>query len=723
MNKIFAPFLPPWAETGLQPAFYDVESGTVLQQTARMYDKVNQLIRLFNEFSEATSEEVNAFERETNETVEEYIEKFTQLHDYVYNYFDNLDVQEEINNKLDEMVEDGTLEQLIANYFDENVKIIFCKAKGNVQSGDATLIKAYDKNVLIDTHVADVKTQIEDFLDRNDASHLDYVILSHYHPDHIGNVVNLINDGYIDSDTTVYLPGFTTLINDSAGLTTNYQTVNNALIGANVPTVQPTESTTLEIGEATFKFFNCTQDIFDNIEHYTSYNDCSTVVELDYGYRKALFTADIEVKPFERFERLNQFPYKINLYTVEHHGINYTASVLPFIQRITPDYAVQSAELGDFATGAIGQGATTIFLKDKNCKLYSTYNNSEDIIFGMSKNKLDCKQGIENYSASNRTPDIPIYVDASVSSSNRDGSQNQPYKYLQEALSRIPMNEHTNYIIYLANGVYEDSNQSSVLGKIGGATRIRIVGNSADNTAVTINNSCIIKNKAWVSYEYVTFKDQIAYIENADLTVDHCAVSPDSTIQNAIYGGGNCVIKLVSSTFDSCNIGVSAHSDKVIAYNNTFSNMTTAIQASNTGIVQEKNNTYTTVTNNVVLYDGSVDISRTVPVFDVLWSGEVNNLDTDLDLAHPLTKYNMLLVTLGYGGSSPNQATVWISYHDLANFYKNSTLMGTYHYTSGGNPQNGLVKLVIGADVTKIQVNRQDTIKVRKIVGVKFDIV
>lgn len=113
MNKIFAPFLPPWAETGLQPAFYDVESGTVLQQTARMYDKVNQLIRLFNEFSEATSEEVNAFEREVNETVAEYIEKFTELKDFVDDYFDNLDVQEEINNKLDAMVEDGTMTEIL----------------------------------------------------------------------------------------------------------------------------------------------------------------------------------------------------------------------------------------------------------------------------------------------------------------------------------------------------------------------------------------------------------------------------------------------------------------------------------------------------------------------------------------------------------------------------------------------------------------------------------
>lgn len=112
MNKIFAPFLPPWVETGLQPAFYDMESGTVLQQTARMYAKVQQLTRLFNELSE-----------ETKTTVEEYIAKFdvlegkfVELKEFVEDYFDNLDVQEEINNKLDAMVEDGTLDIIVSKY-------------------------------------------------------------------------------------------------------------------------------------------------------------------------------------------------------------------------------------------------------------------------------------------------------------------------------------------------------------------------------------------------------------------------------------------------------------------------------------------------------------------------------------------------------------------------------------------------------------------------------
>lgn len=46
----------------------------------------------------------------------ELAQLFNQLNDYVTNYFDNLDVQDEINNKLDAMVEAGTLQEIIGDY-------------------------------------------------------------------------------------------------------------------------------------------------------------------------------------------------------------------------------------------------------------------------------------------------------------------------------------------------------------------------------------------------------------------------------------------------------------------------------------------------------------------------------------------------------------------------------------------------------------------------------
>lgn len=95
MQNIFIELLPPWIETGLQPAFYDKESGTVLQQVSRMWAKMIELGQGFNTLSTNVTATVN------------------DLYSYVHDYFDNLDVQKEVNNKLDAMVDDGTLEGIL----------------------------------------------------------------------------------------------------------------------------------------------------------------------------------------------------------------------------------------------------------------------------------------------------------------------------------------------------------------------------------------------------------------------------------------------------------------------------------------------------------------------------------------------------------------------------------------------------------------------------------
>lgn len=73
-------------------------------------------------------------------TVNENTEAFNTLKTYVENYFDNLDVQEEIDNKLDEMAEDGTLIDLIGEYLQSNVTWTFntvaeMKAATNLTAG------------------------------------------------------------------------------------------------------------------------------------------------------------------------------------------------------------------------------------------------------------------------------------------------------------------------------------------------------------------------------------------------------------------------------------------------------------------------------------------------------------------------------------------------------------------------------------------------------------
>ena len=57
-----------------------------------------------------------ALQTYVNNTKDTLEDAFNTLDNYVRNYFDNLDVQDEIDHKLDEYVADGTLEHIIASY-------------------------------------------------------------------------------------------------------------------------------------------------------------------------------------------------------------------------------------------------------------------------------------------------------------------------------------------------------------------------------------------------------------------------------------------------------------------------------------------------------------------------------------------------------------------------------------------------------------------------------
>lgn len=73
------------------------------------------------------------------EAVVELQNLYVELKNYVDNYFDNLDVQDEINNKLNQMVEDGTFDDIINNtLFNQlNEKIDNIENKITIMIGDS----------------------------------------------------------------------------------------------------------------------------------------------------------------------------------------------------------------------------------------------------------------------------------------------------------------------------------------------------------------------------------------------------------------------------------------------------------------------------------------------------------------------------------------------------------------------------------------------------------
>ena len=72
----------------------------------------NSVQELEDEWNNKTSELEDAWTDKTTELET----AFNNLQTWINNYFDNLDVQDEIDNKLDEMLEDGVLEQIIEQF-------------------------------------------------------------------------------------------------------------------------------------------------------------------------------------------------------------------------------------------------------------------------------------------------------------------------------------------------------------------------------------------------------------------------------------------------------------------------------------------------------------------------------------------------------------------------------------------------------------------------------
>lgn len=95
-----------WCQKVL-PLVYD-DSLSYYELLCKVVNYINNLIK-----------DVNTLTTEMTELQQAFI----TLKNYVDNYFTNLDIQEEINNKLDKMAQDGTFDTIIKAYF--NRKFIF----------------------------------------------------------------------------------------------------------------------------------------------------------------------------------------------------------------------------------------------------------------------------------------------------------------------------------------------------------------------------------------------------------------------------------------------------------------------------------------------------------------------------------------------------------------------------------------------------------------------
>ncbi len=326
--------------------------------------------------------------------------------DYWSVIFDLSDVVDMLADKVSEAIDEmqATVDEIKAEMGQER-QVAFLRNDSEYCLGDCIVLYGGPKTAVIDFgREADAVT-LRSFLKAHNLSKIDYIIFTHYHADHIGGggangFLSFLGDSYFDfSETVAYLPhgllDWSRIVGTGWDTTTQaYQTtIESALTGAGIRIVKPSEGDVVQVSETeTFRFNNLsaayfnqyytnTLDAYENAQTYTNYNNFSMLVTYRFLDQTVLFTGDIE--------RLGQsFNYQqiedINVYSVEHHGLNVNTDQ-HWLQQLQGKFAIVGVN-SNAAVPATSYSRTTVQnLLDKGVKVISTKEAPTNIIITLKR--------------------------------------------------------------------------------------------------------------------------------------------------------------------------------------------------------------------------------------------------------------------------------------------------------------------------------------------------
>ena len=281
-------------------------------------------------------------------------------------------------------------------------------------TGDCTLIKFLDGTVMaIDFGYAEIQHTIHRSWKRAvtdmNITHIDYAVISHYHGDHIGLLIDENTSAedyvdmtdYIDSDTTFFLPNGHAFTQeelealawiDEVGnehLVSNYTKVMTFLNNVGAKIVYPTENMKWRVGGSEIQFWNADQTwIMDKfIAHETyDYNEASLCCYVTIGEQRICFSGDIGKQAMDRFKTA---VLSSQLYKANHHAVGY--GVVPtYLNSLMPNVIITI--LG------YGLAINDDMLSASELQAWCESNNVPNVVTGINDKTLTLRVSEDGYS-------------------------------------------------------------------------------------------------------------------------------------------------------------------------------------------------------------------------------------------------------------------------------------------------------------------------------------
>ena len=230
----------------------------------------------------------------------------------------------------------------------------------DVGQGDSILIQVNNKNLLIDSGPNKSEDKLKKYLKKLNISKFDYIIATHPHEDHIGNMSYIINNFDV---LNFYAPK----VDNS---TKAFETMVESLIRKDLKIkVLKANIKSIDLGK------NIVVDVFSPLSNsYEDLNNYSPIVKISYGNTSFLFTGDAE--ELSENEVLNAgFDLKCDVLKIGHHGSSSSTSE-NFLKASNPSIAVIS--VGEDNT--YGHPTDTVLSRLKETKIYRTDINGNIVI-------------------------------------------------------------------------------------------------------------------------------------------------------------------------------------------------------------------------------------------------------------------------------------------------------------------------------------------------------
>lgn len=196
----------------------------------------------------------------------------------------------------------------------------------DVGQGDSILIQVNNKNLLIDSGPKSDRKKLFSYLSSLYLDKLDYVIATHPHDDHIGNMAEVIKKYNVSK---FYAPKV-------QSSTKTFEQMIDALKSKNLKiNVIKKGTNSIDLGENTkISVFSPIKDSYEDLNNY------SPVIKIEYGNTSFLFTGDAQ-EDVEKDILANNEDIKADVLKIGHHGSS-TSTSEGFLAKVNPSISVIS---------------------------------------------------------------------------------------------------------------------------------------------------------------------------------------------------------------------------------------------------------------------------------------------------------------------------------------------------------------------------------------------